>query len=204
MLTAIVSLSVVVILVTILHLYARFILRRQARRRATLRQLAIIRSVNANSTDDAPRTGLDPLIIASLPAYVYKQAVAGDAIPTECSVCLSFLENEEMVRVLPNCKHNFHSECIDKWLSTHSTCPICRTAAEPKPVAEPPVIPATAPPLEGTSDGGGDQPSEKIRSGPSSRLDSFRRMLSRDRTSPRVQSRGDEDGVYHHHDVERQ
>jgi E3 ubiquitin-protein ligase ATL41 len=32
----------------------------------------------------------------------------------------------ELVRRLPACKHLFHVDCIDMWLHSHSTCPICR------------------------------------------------------------------------------
>lgn len=45
---------------------------------------------------------------------------------TECPVCLSaFVEGEEL-RQLNVCKHMFHRSCIDKWISTHCNCPVCR------------------------------------------------------------------------------
>ncbi|XP_050278028.1 RING-H2 finger protein ATL39-like [Quercus robur] len=50
-----------------------------------------------------------------------------------CAICLTeFEENngedeaEAMkVKVIPFCKHVFHPDCLDTWLSAHSTCPIC-------------------------------------------------------------------------------
>ncbi|KAA8524280.1 hypothetical protein F0562_010703 [Nyssa sinensis] len=208
MLTAIISLSAVVVLVTVLHIYARCVLRRQARRRVIIRQLGLAATAQVHSSEP-PKTGLDPSVIASLPLFLFKQnggEGAYTAGPTECAVCLSSLEDDEMARLLPNCKHTFHAECVDKWLSSHSTCPICRTEAEPRLVPEPrepPAagVPPTAPPLEGvnsaltsvegTSDGV-VQSSAKVGSS-SSRLSSFRRMLSRERSSRRTQSCGQDD-----------
>ncbi|KAK6120712.1 hypothetical protein DH2020_045546 [Rehmannia glutinosa] len=207
MLTAIVSLSFVVILVTILHIYARCMLRRQARRQAALRQLGFISA--SIHTPEPPKTGLDPSVIAALPLFNFKQSnitSSNEMGPTECSVCLCVLEDGEMARTLPNCKHTFHADCIDKWFGSNSTCPICRTGAEPRLVPEPRegvVAPPSAPPLEGTSsDGGGTQFSAKV-SGSSSRLSSFRRILTRERSSRRmqIQSSGHEDGLP---DLERQ
>lgn len=35
-----------------------------------------------------------------------------------------------MLRLLPKCKHAFHLECVDTWLGSHSTCPLCRNRVE--------------------------------------------------------------------------
>ncbi len=47
-----------------------------------------------------------------------------------CTVCLCEYEGGEMIRRLP-CMHEFHMGCIDKWLTQHTTCPICRVALIP-------------------------------------------------------------------------
>jgi len=44
----------------------------------------------------------------------------------ECCICLGSFEVEDVVRILP-CRHEYHAQCIDKWLTTHHrTCPICK------------------------------------------------------------------------------
>ncbi|XP_058179588.1 E3 ubiquitin-protein ligase ATL6-like [Rhododendron vialii] len=43
-----------------------------------------------------------------------------------CAVCVSEFEDNETLRLLPKCDHVFHPDCIDLWLASHSTCPICR------------------------------------------------------------------------------
>ncbi|KAG0199913.1 hypothetical protein BGX28_006896 [Mortierella sp. GBA30] len=48
---------------------------------------------------------------------------------SKCLVCMSDYEEGEDMRAL-NCKHGFHQECIDKWLTTGANkCPVCRAAA---------------------------------------------------------------------------
>lgn len=47
-----------------------------------------------------------------------------------CCVCLSRLEEGEDRRLLP-CLHEFHRECVDRWLITcRKTCPLCRFLLE--------------------------------------------------------------------------
>ncbi|CAL9778381.1 unnamed protein product [Musa acuminata subsp. burmannicoides] len=40
----------------------------------------------------------------------------------ECAVCLNDFKDDEELRLLP---HVFHFDCIDAWLASYVTCPIC-------------------------------------------------------------------------------
>ncbi|KAE9589801.1 putative transcription factor C2H2 family [Lupinus albus] len=43
-----------------------------------------------------------------------------------CSICLLDYKESDLVRVLSECNHFFHSSCVDPWLIMNLTCPICR------------------------------------------------------------------------------
>ncbi|MFS7968808.1 putative transcription factor C2H2 family [Helianthus anomalus] len=73
--------------------------------------------------------GLNAAAINSLPITIHRQALSNTNDTTlECSICLGVFEEGEKVKVLPVCYHRYHCECVDKWLVTHSSCPICRTS----------------------------------------------------------------------------
>lgn len=55
----------------------------------------------------------------------------------DCAVCITELAPGETARVLPRCGHAFHVDCVDMWLRSHSTCPLCRCPA----VDDPPAVP---------------------------------------------------------------
>ncbi|GJP70049.1 hypothetical protein CLOP_g1040 [Closterium sp. NIES-67] len=48
-----------------------------------------------------------------------------EAEDAECCVCLVRYEDGCVLRELP-CAHHFHAACIDKWLKSHPTCPLCK------------------------------------------------------------------------------
>ncbi|KAL7133984.1 hypothetical protein ABFS83_12G175900 [Erythranthe nasuta] len=82
-----------------------------------------------------PRTaGLDPATIGSLPIFSYgSTSCCKKPIPepADCAICLSMFQEGDKVKVLPLCRHGFHSDCVDKWLITRSTCPLCRAGVNP-------------------------------------------------------------------------
>ena len=49
-----------------------------------------------------------------------------------CVVCLCEFELEDKFRLLPKWSHAFHMECIDTWLLSHFTCPLCLASLLPK------------------------------------------------------------------------
>jgi hypothetical protein len=64
--------------------------------------------------------------IDQLPSYRFgTSAKRSDTDQTLCVVCMCDFDSHQVLRVLPCC-HEFHSRCIDKWLKTNRTCPICR------------------------------------------------------------------------------
>uniref|UniRef100_A0A7N0VBD5 RING-type E3 ubiquitin transferase n=1 Tax=Kalanchoe fedtschenkoi TaxID=63787 RepID=A0A7N0VBD5_KALFE len=189
MIIAIISLSSVILLFLALHIYARFVLRRRLNRRRAnaLRRLALSQhSRSLPQSAAVPKPGLSPAVVAALPTFKFKNLsptgeYRSDDVAMECSVCLSLLEEEELVRQLPNCKHVFHVACVDRWLEFNSSCPLCRAEAEPaavEPSAPPADIEHGEPPVAVAKGGPGSAAS-------TSRMSSFRRMLSGDRSSMR-------------------
>ncbi|KAB1220031.1 RING-H2 finger protein ATL52 [Morella rubra] len=84
------------------------------------------RDLIENESLQASSAGLDEALIRSIRVCKYKK---GDGLVegTDCSVCLSEFLESESVRLLPKCNHAFHLPCIDTWLKSHSSCPLCRS-----------------------------------------------------------------------------
>jgi hypothetical protein len=54
---------------------------------------------------------------------INKIKTSNEILEDICSICLN-KENKEIMML--NCNHNFHSECLLKWLVRNKKCPICR------------------------------------------------------------------------------
>lgn len=50
---------------------------------------------------------------------------ASGAGNTQCQICFCDYTEGEKLRMLP-CFHDYHVQCIDRWLKENTTCPICR------------------------------------------------------------------------------
>ena len=44
-----------------------------------------------------------------------------------CPICQDHISNKDIIREL-TCKHIFHIGCIDRWLSEHDDCPLCKVS----------------------------------------------------------------------------
>lgn len=83
---------------------------------------------NATTVAGDNANGLDPGLIENFPRLVYSDVKGlkfGNS-PLECAVCLSKFEDQEELTLLPKCDHAFHTDCINEWFASSSTCPVCR------------------------------------------------------------------------------
>uniref|UniRef100_A0A061RFX1 E3 ubiquitin-protein ligase SDIR1 n=1 Tax=Tetraselmis sp. GSL018 TaxID=582737 RepID=A0A061RFX1_9CHLO len=48
-----------------------------------------------------------------------------DPYKERCNICLCDYDEGDVVRTLP-CLHWFHADCVDRWLRSNGTCPICK------------------------------------------------------------------------------
>ncbi|KAB2619870.1 RING-H2 finger protein ATL16-like [Pyrus ussuriensis x Pyrus communis] len=81
--------------------------------------------------------GLDEAVIRSIPLLQFKKdgnyIGLGEGSFCECAVCLNEFQEDEKLRIIPNCSHVFHIDCIDVWLQSNANCPLCRTSISTTP-----------------------------------------------------------------------
>ncbi|KAH6822795.1 hypothetical protein C2S53_017091 [Perilla frutescens var. hirtella] len=71
--------------------------------------------------------GLSQDVIEELPIFEFNNVETPcSCSDSSCAICLQDLRDGESTRLLPSCRHFFHTHCIDEWLSRQGTCPVCR------------------------------------------------------------------------------
>ncbi|XP_034444154.1 uncharacterized protein si:ch211-59o9.10 isoform X4 [Hippoglossus hippoglossus] len=58
---------------------------------------------------------------------------------TKCQICFCEYTEGEKLRMLP-CFHDYHVQCIDRWLKDNTTCPICRVNLADGDCSAPPTL----------------------------------------------------------------
>ncbi|KAG0452997.1 hypothetical protein HPP92_025360 [Vanilla planifolia] len=82
------------------------------------------------------------LLITSLPTFSLASSVSVlRKFPSlDCAVCLSTFRPQDELRLLPACRHAFHTQCIDTWLRSTPSCPLCRSSIHLPPAPSLPSV----------------------------------------------------------------
>ncbi|KAL0453813.1 UNVERIFIED_CONTAM: RING-H2 finger protein ATL13 [Sesamum latifolium] len=122
----IIILAIIFFISGLLHLLVRFLLRPPNRDPDEMDNVTALQG-QLQQLFHLHDSGVDQSFIDTLPVFNYK-AIIGVKDPFDCAVCLCEFEAEDKLRLLPKCSHAFHMDCIDTWLLSHSTCPLCRAS----------------------------------------------------------------------------
>lgn len=117
--------AVFIIFVLVRLLCARFQTRRSVPEWA--------RGASLNPGEEHGANGIDPLLITLFPTIKFSGELFASQENATCAVCLGEYEDRDSLRILPQCGHTFHENCIDAWLRQHSTCPVCRIHLQNSP-----------------------------------------------------------------------
>lgn len=126
MLLIIIILAIIFFISGLLHLLVRFLLRPPNRDPDETDNVTALQG-QLQQLFHLHDAGVDQSFIDTLPVFNYN-AIIGVKDPFDCAVCLCEFEADDKLRLLPKCSHAFHMDCIDTWLLSHSTCPICRAS----------------------------------------------------------------------------
>ncbi|PIN16302.1 hypothetical protein CDL12_11048 [Handroanthus impetiginosus] len=109
-------------------LLAPMIIRRSAASNFTTHEFAVYVNQSTGSIRISPNgeTASDECTLPAPKASIESLKRVGVSEPgVECPICLVEYEVEEKAKEMP-CRHKFHSDCIDRWLEIHGSCPVCR------------------------------------------------------------------------------
>lgn len=94
--------------------------------------LAALTTLAAGPTFTAAQVDLDRFLGTSVPVRPTATDITnGTTVSTateesDCAICQDTIQTGHQTRKLNACEHKFHRGCIDQWLYSHVTCPVCR------------------------------------------------------------------------------
>ncbi|PKA53292.1 E3 ubiquitin-protein ligase ATL4 [Apostasia shenzhenica] len=99
--------------------------------------IPLLSRLTASASTSSPASDRDQLI-SSLPLFTLASSVASlpKSPSLDCAVCLGALRPADELRLLPACRHAFHSQCVDTWLRSTPSCPLCRSSIRLPPLAD--------------------------------------------------------------------
>ncbi|OAY65938.1 E3 ubiquitin-protein ligase ATL4 [Ananas comosus] len=145
-------LAIVFLASVAIHLFLRFLSRspasflRRGSRNHHHHRAAAAASAGGGEAKEVSE-GEKATLIERLPLFTLASALS--ALPKsspDCAVCQEPFRPDDELRLLPACRHAFHSRCVDPWLRSTLLCPLCRSSiALPfPPLILPPLPPTTA------------------------------------------------------------
>ncbi|KAK4285903.1 hypothetical protein QN277_002533 [Acacia crassicarpa] len=88
-----------------------------------------IGNVNTGLSEETITTQLKTKTFeSSAPANLEEAASGDDEEPDSCIICLEEYKNQETIGIL-KCGHDYHADCLKKWLLLKNVCPICKSEA---------------------------------------------------------------------------
>ncbi|KAG8391456.1 hypothetical protein BUALT_Bualt01G0189700 [Buddleja alternifolia] len=133
-----ISTSIIIVIIIIasavivsasIYLLLRFLSKRFHRSFRTAADDVVLRRDSSNPSSDHRHVASNSLL-DSLPLFTFR-SVTGNLTGGDCAVCLSKFEPHDQLRLLPLCCHAFHADCIDTWIVSNRTCPLCRSTVLP-------------------------------------------------------------------------
>lgn len=100
--------------------------------RRCLRHLSTVTTVSSADSRRVSSRRVSPdnpafSVMDSLPLFAFSSVSRRSSSGGDCAICLFKFEPHDRLRLLPLCCHAFHARCIDTWLESNLTCPLCRS-----------------------------------------------------------------------------
>lgn len=101
---------------------------------ATMMNNAAEETVAAHSAGNTPYklTPATATALKKLNIMTVTESLATELNLQDCLICQEEFQIGDAIAAVPNCNHCFHNDCVLKWFTLQSWCPVCRTKILPE------------------------------------------------------------------------